>query len=120
MILADFTGHRPCDILKALACGVRPMQPVNLRKGTHCFFWMTSSKYFCAARRLMPLMACPVSYVFLKCTRRSTPMALQALLGFAGSREYFTIPATTAVGRYVSEGSAGYLPARAPALPSLE
>merc|ERR1719499_2953237 len=98
MILADFTGQRPCDILKALACGVRPMQPVNLRKGTHCFFSHTSCRYVWAARSDMPLIAWAVSYVFLKWTRRSTPMALQALLGFAGSREYFTIAAHRGLG----------------------
>merc|ERR1719210_633204 len=65
------------------------MQPLNLRKGTHCFFSITSSKYFWAFFRVLPLMAAAVSCVFLKCTRRSLPMALQALLGLVGSREYF-------------------------------
>merc|ERR1719414_689009 len=64
------------------------MPPLNLRKGMHCFFSSTSPRYFCAFFSVRPLMACAHSYVFLKCTRRSTPMALHALLG---SREYLTI-----------------------------
>merc|ERR1719322_1547069 len=67
------------------------MPPLNLRKGMHCFFSSTSPGYFCAFFSVRPLMACAHSYVFLKCTRRSTPMALQALLGLLGSREYLTI-----------------------------
>merc|ERR1740129_1872076 len=69
------------------------MPPLNLRNGMHCFFSRTSFRYFCAPLSVLPLIACAVSYVFLKCTRRSTPMALQALLGLLGSREYFTIAA---------------------------
>merc|ERR1719375_1734243 len=65
MILADFTGHRPWLILKAFACGVRPMQPVYFLNGTHCFFSTTSAKYDWAACRFMPLIAWAVSYVFL-------------------------------------------------------
>merc|ERR1719408_477718 len=65
MIFADFTGHRPWLILKALACGVRPMQPVYFLKGTHCFFSTTSARYVWAARKFIPLIACPHSYVFL-------------------------------------------------------
>merc|ERR1719464_1834322 len=64
------------------------MPPLNLRKGMHCFFSSTSPRYFWAFFSVRPLMACAHSYVFLKCTRRSTPMALQGLLG---SREYLTI-----------------------------
>merc|ERR1719322_601586 len=67
------------------------MPPLNLRKGMHCFFSNTSPRYFWAFLSVRPLMACAHSYVFLKCTRRSTPMALQALLGLLGSREYLTI-----------------------------
>merc|ERR1719436_1912462 len=76
MIFADLMGQRPWDILNAFAWGVRPMPPLNLRKGTHCFFSHTSSRYDCAARRDIPLMACAVSYVFLKWTLRSTHIAL--------------------------------------------
>merc|ERR1740123_1368710 len=67
------------------------MPPLNLRNGMHCLFSKTSPRYFCALLSVLPLMACAVSYVFLKCTRRSTPMALQALLGLLGSREYLTM-----------------------------
>merc|ERR1719166_621574 len=67
------------------------MPPLNLRKGMHCFFSSTSPRYFCAFFSVRPLMACAHSYVFLKCTRRSTPMALQDLLALLGSREYLTI-----------------------------
>merc|ERR1719352_1192026 len=91
--LADLTGQRPWLILKAFACAVRPMQPVYFRKGTHCFFSTTSAKYAWAARRFMPLIALQVSYVFLYFTLRSTPIALQDLLAFLASWEYFTISA---------------------------
>merc|ERR1719253_525427 len=92
-ILADFTGQRPWLILKAFACAVRPMQPVYFLNGTHCFFSTTSAKYACAARRPIPLIALQVSYVFLYFTFRSTPIALQDLLAFLASWEYFTIVA---------------------------
>merc|ERR1719188_1139673 len=93
-ILQDFTGQRPCDILNAFACAVRPMPPMNARKGMHCFFSTTSSKYAWALFKAIPLIAWPHSYVFLKCTRRSTPIALHALLGLLASREYLTMAAT--------------------------
>merc|ERR1719336_1952106 len=82
------------------------MPPLNLRKGMHCFFSSTSPRYFWAPFSVRPLMACAHSYVFLKCTRRSTPMALQALLALLGSREYLTI----ALGlRLRADGSLGSL-----------
>merc|ERR1719195_2055341 len=76
------------------------MPPLNFRKGMHCLFSSTSPRYFWALLSVRPLMACAHSYVFLKCTRRSTPMALQALLWLLGSREYLTIaPSVWAAGR---------------------
>merc|ERR1719195_401054 len=84
------------------------MPPLNLRKGMHCLFSSTSPRYFCALFSVRPLMACAHSYVFLKCTRRSTPMALQALLGLLGSREYLTtVPECVVAGGLRAEEALG-------------
>jgi hypothetical protein len=64
---------------------------MHRRKGTMSLWAMTSSRYFCARFRLRPLRAIAASRVFLKCTRRLEPEALQALAVSTGSVEYFPI-----------------------------
>jgi hypothetical protein len=89
--VTDFTGHRPCPLdCRDLACAVRPTPPQNLRKGIACLCPSTSSKYLLAFDNSRCLMACAASLVFLKCTRKSDPLALHAFVGLSGSRAYFT------------------------------
>ena len=59
-------------------CAFLPTPPLNLLKGTICFFSVTSVRYLIAFLRCIPLMAMAVSRVFLKCTLSSTPRALHA------------------------------------------
>ena len=44
--VALFSGQRPWVTPQTLAWAHLPTPPLNLRKGTHCFFSLTSSKYF--------------------------------------------------------------------------
>lgn len=70
---------------------LRPMPPLNLRNGIICFLAITSFRYLLALRTCKPLMATAVSCVFLKCTRRLEPRALQDFVGFSGSAAYRVI-----------------------------
>ena len=54
----------------------------------------TSSRYFFAFVSVIFLIADAVTQVFLKCTRRSEPDALQDFVELSGSREYFRAPMT--------------------------
>lgn len=86
----------------SLAWPVLPVWFLNLVKGTHLLWFKTSFMYLMAVLRYIPLIALPVSKVFLKWTLRSLPLALTAILrlrqcshrgksplaGTAGSRAY--------------------------------
>lgn len=52
---------------------------------------ITASRYERASLRPMPRMAMADSRVFLKCTRRSEPLALAHLVSLRASVLYFTI-----------------------------
>merc|ERR1719187_383468 len=80
----DFSGQRPCDSPQALAWAQRPTPPLNTRKGTHSFFWITFFKNLNARPSGIFFMALAVSHVFLKDTRRLEPLALQLLVPFSG------------------------------------
>ena len=55
-IQSSFGGYR--------TCALRPTPPLNLLKGTHCFFLITSFRKRVALRRCMCLMTAAVSRVF--------------------------------------------------------
>ena len=95
--LQDFVGHRTCVAGAPgtfLDCAWRPMQPLKKRNGMASFLARTFSRYFFARFRLIFFRAAAVTQVFLKCTRRSEPAALQERVAFSGSREYFFVMVT--------------------------
>lgn len=80
-------GQRHCVAPVIFACALRPMQPLKKRNGMASFLARTFSRYFFARFRLIFFRAEAVTQVFLKCTRRSEPDALQERVAFSGSRE---------------------------------
>lgn len=88
---ALFWGQRPWEVLHALHWALRPTPPLKRRNGTISFWTTTFLRKRWARRRGIRLMAWAVSRVFLKCTRRLLPRALQDLVGFSGSVWYRVI-----------------------------
>merc|ERR1719516_496644 len=69
--------------LQVLGLSFTSHATIESSEGMICFLAITSLRYLFALRMCMPLMATAVSCVFLKCTRRLEPRALQDLVGFS-------------------------------------
>lgn len=62
----DLTGHFAWDVFHSLAWAVRPIPPLNLRKGTARLCLTTSLRYLMALLYCIPLIADATSQVLLK------------------------------------------------------